>query len=121
MNKLKKETIEKFEELKENLTYNDTEKNYCDLVNIAIDYDNEAQDELYLYDTIQELCNFVDEDIMDYLIKENSTSLTRLRYFIGNTSDAVIYKLDSYGNLENVTDDDFEYCVDACLDKLKEI
>ena len=125
MKELIKETIKNFEELKKNLSYNDTEENYCNLVNIAVDYDNEAQDDLYLYDTIHEICEFVDEEIMDYLIKENSSSLTRLRCFIGDTFDAVIYKLDGYGNLENVEDDDFEYCIDECIerlnDKLKEL
>lgn len=120
MEKLKEKTIKKFEELKERLFKNTTEENYCTLVNTAIDYDNEAQDNLYLYDTIQELVYFVDEEIMEYLIKENSTSLCRLRYFINDTYDADIYKLDGYGNLENVSNDDFEFCIDECINKLKE-
>lgn len=119
MKNLIKETIKNFEELKENLTY-DKEENYCNLVNIAIDYDNEAQDDLYLYDTIQELCNFVDEEILQQLIKENAKDgLSRLRYFINNTYDDTIYKLDGYENLENVDNSDFEYCIDECIEKLK--
>lgn len=119
MKKLIKETIKKFEELKENLGY-DTEENYCNLVNTAIDYDNEAQDNLYLYDTIQELCNFVDEEILQQLIEENSQyGISRLSFFINDAYDDTIYKLDGYGNLENVTDGDFEYCVDECIEKLK--
>ena len=67
------------------------------------------------------MMNFVDEEIMEYLIKENSTSLSRLRCFIGDTYDNNIYKLDGYGNLENVSNDDFEYCIDECIEKLKEV
>ena len=43
LNNLKKETIKKLEELKDNLSYN-YENDYCDMVNIMIDYDNEAQE-----------------------------------------------------------------------------
>lgn len=77
LNELKKETIKKLEEIKNNLSY-DNEENYANMVNTMIDYDNEAQDSLYLYDTTQELVEFVDDEILKYLIKENSDSVSRL-------------------------------------------
>ena len=100
---------------------NTCEDNYSDMINIAIDYDNEAQDNLYLYDTIQEICCFVDEEILQQLIEENAKyGISRLRCFINNTYDANIYKLDGYENLENVSDSDFEYCIDECIEKLQQ-
>lgn len=119
LNELKKETIKKLEEVKNNLSY-DNEKNYVNMINTMIDYDNEAQDDLYLYDTAQELVEFVNDEILKYLIEKNSDSLSRLRYFINNTDDDNIYKLDGYGNLENVDIDDFEFCIDEIITKLKE-
>lgn len=119
LNELKKETIKKLEEIKKNLSY-DNEENYVNMVNTMIDYDNEAQDSLYLYDTTQELVEFVDDEILTYLIKENSDSVSRLRCFINDTNDDNIYKLDGYGNLENVNINDFEFCIDEAITKLKE-
>lgn len=116
---LKKETIKKLEEIKKNLSY-DNGENYRNMVNTMIDYDNEAQDDLYLYDTTQELIEFVDEEILEYLINQNKDSLSRLRYFINDTYDDSIYKLNGYGNLENVERDDFIYCIDEAISKLKE-
>lgn len=69
LNELKKETIKKLEEIKSNLSY-DNEENYANMVNTMIDYDNEAQDSLYLYDTTQELVEFVDDEILKYLIEK---------------------------------------------------
>lgn len=85
LNELKKETIKKLEKIKNNLSY-DNEENYVNMVNTMIDYDNEAQDSLYLYDTTQELVEFVDDEILTYLIKENSDSVSRLRCFINDTT-----------------------------------
>lgn len=117
---LRKETIKKLKDYKECIDQESTEENYTNLINMAIDYDNEAQDNLYLYDTIQELVNFVDEEIVQQLIEENAKyGISRLRYFINTTYDLDIYKLDGYGNLENVTDWDFEYCADECIKKLE--
>lgn len=119
LNELKKETIKKLEEIKNNLSY-DNEQNYSDMVNTMIDYDNEAQDDLYLYDTTLELVDFVNDEILEYLIKENSDSVLRLRYFLNDTNEDTIYKLNVYGNLENVDINDFEFCIDEAITKLKE-
>ena len=61
---LRKETIKKLEDYKEYIDQSMVEENYANLVNIAIDYDNEAQDELYLHDTLQELANL--ENVTDW-------------------------------------------------------
>lgn len=118
---LRKKIIKKLEDYKEYIDQSTTEENYTNLINIAIDYDNEAQDNLYLYDTIQELVNFIDEEILQQLIEINAKyGIARLRYFINNTYDADIYKIDGYENLENVTDSDFKYCADELIKKISE-
>ena len=66
------------------------------------------------------ITEFVDDEILTYLIKENSDSVSRLRCFINDTNDDNIYKLDGYGNLENVNINDFEFCIDEAITKLKE-
>lgn len=119
-NELKEKTIKRLEELKERLSGQTYEENYRDLVNTLIDYDNEAQDTLYLYDSMRETVEFVDDEIMEYLIKDCDNDIDRLRCFIGDTHSDYIYKLDGYGNLENVTDDDFEHCIDNAIEQLKE-
>lgn len=98
--------------LKSNLGY-DMQGNYSDLWNLCVDYDNEHSD-LYLTDRITEE-NYVDDELLEYLIKENSTDIRRLRCFIGDTYDDNIYRLDGYGNLANVEKDDFECLIDELI------
>lgn len=124
INKLKKETIKKLKEIKENLSY-DNEENYRNMINTLIDYDNEAHDNLYLYDRIQEMYNFVDDEILSYYIENEKDDyghydLTRLRYFINNTYDDYIYYINAYGNLENVEKEDFNICIDEAISVLEE-
>ncbi len=121
---LKKDTIKKLEELKNSLSY-DNATNYHDLVNILINYDNEAQDNLYLYDTIQEYYNFVDDELISYIIEEDKRNygyydLDRLRCFINDTRSDDIYILDGYGNLENINDEIITDCINQSIDKLKD-
>lgn len=118
MKNLKIKTIEKLEELKNNLSY-DWEQDYCDMVNTMIDYDNEAQDNLYLYDHLRDCVEFVTWEDMEYLISQCENDVDRLRCFIGDTYSADIYKLDGYGNLENVDKSDFEYCIEEAIDILE--
>lgn len=122
VNELKKETIKKLKELKNNLSY-DTEDNYCNLVNTLINYDNKAQDNLYLYDSCRECVEFLDEELLkyyiEYQIKEFGTC--RVPYMFRSIEfEDSIYKCNAYGNLENVHDDDFIYCIDEAINKLKE-
>ena len=117
---LRKETIKKLEDLKRNL-YGDEEENYTEMVNIMIDYDNEAQDDTYLYDRCQELLNVVDDENLPYLFQENNCC-ERLFYLTGGIKHSSgIYKINDYGNLENVSNDDLGYCIDEAMDQLKEV
>lgn len=122
LNELKKETIKKLEEVKNNLSY-DNEENYCNMINTMIDYDNEAQDNLYLYDTTQELVEFVDDETLQYYVdyQVKSFGLDRLFYMFNGVNNVCgIYVVDGYGNLRDVEWDDFKYCIDEVITKLKE-
>ena len=122
LNKLKKETIKKLEELKDNLSYN-YENDYCDMVNIMIDYDNEAQDDLYLYDITQELVEFVDDETLEYYIDYQIKNFgkDRLFYMFNNVNNVCgLYVVDGYGNLRDVEQNDLIYCIDEAITKLKE-
>ena len=122
LNKLKKETIKKLEELKDNLSYN-YENDYCDMVNIMIDYDNEAQDDLYLYDITQEIVEFVDDELLkDYVDYQITTfGYDRLFYMFNNVNNVCgLYVVDGYGNLRDVEQEDIIYCINEAITKLKE-
>lgn len=122
LNELKKETIKNLEEVKNNLSY-DMEENYCNMINTMIDYDNKAQDNLCLYDTCRELVEFVDEETLQYYIEYQvkEFGMDRLFYmFSGVNNVCGIYKVDGYGNLEDVEIYEFEYCINECINKLKE-
>lgn len=110
------EFIEQLKILKEDLSY-DMEKNYCDIWNACADFDNEHSGS-YITDKITGY-DFVTEDLLEYIVKENATDLSRLRCFIGNTYDADIYMLDGYGNLQNVEESDFENLIDDIVSDLQ--
>lgn len=116
---LRKETIKKLEELKNNLSYS-TEENYCDMINIMIDYDNEAQDKLYLDDMRREILKVVDEELLPYYLESNNDP-QRLFYAMMQVEYADdLYKVNAYGNLENIKPEDFELCIDEAINRLKE-
>lgn len=110
------EFIEQLKILKEDLSY-DMEKNYCDIWNACADFDNEHSGS-YITDKIIGY-DFVTEDLLEYIVKENATDISRLRCFIGNTYDADIYMLDGYGNLQNVEESDFENLIDDIVSDLQ--
>lgn len=122
MEELKKETIKKLEELKNHLSYED-KKNYTDMINIMIDYDNEAQDDLYLYDTCNELVEFVDDELLKIYVKQqlDDFGVDRIIIMLQDVNaQRGVYKIDAYGNVYNVDKEDFIYCIDECVTKLKE-
>lgn len=94
---MKEKTIKKLKELKESINNMD-------------------------YDTIRGLCEFItDDEIKDFgIIQEEfkKGGLDSLRYFINDTFNAYVYKINGYGNLENVNDDNFIYVIDELLERL---
>ena len=123
MEKLRKETIKRLEEVKRNLYNNDNETNYCNMINTMIDYDNEAQDELYLTDRCREMLEIVDDETLQYYLdyQFKNFGMERVPCIFANVDhSASIYKINGYGNLENVNDNDLECCIDEAIDTLKD-
>ena len=93
------------------------------MINTMIDYDNEAQDNLYLYDTTQNLVEFVDDETLEYYIDYQIKNFgkDRLFYMFNNVNNVCgLYVVDGYGNLRDVEKDDFIYCIDEAITELKE-
>ena len=110
------ELIDKLNELKEGLGY-DMSKNYTNIWNACAEYDN-THSGSYITDKITGY-DFVTEDVLEYIVKENATDLSRLRCFINDTYDDDIYMLDGYGNLRNVDNSDFESLIDDIVSDLE--
>lgn len=113
-----KERIENIE-----VTY-DYEQVYCDLINATIDYENDTQDWIF-EDLFQD---FVDYEIAEQYAKQelDNGGLIRLYYFLGNANlNNDLFRIDAYGNLEDVDIDDLQCLKDDILqvieDNLKEV
>lgn len=119
----KRNLIRTLKEIKENLSY-DYRKDYSQIYNACVEIDNKYQQSPYLTDYIS-YQDFVDEESLDYLIQQADNDIDRLRCFIGDTYSADIYKLDGYGNLQNVDYDDMATLCDDLIgivrDNLREM
>ena len=109
MENIKKELLK----IKENLFENTNKENYNKIYNLISDCD-ELLEILYDY-------NFIDyleaENILINETKEGG--IDRARCFIGDTYSDDIYKLNGYGNLANICDQDFESLINDIIDYLK--
>ena len=105
----KRTIIRSLKDIKDNILYA-SEDDYKAIYNICSE-----DDEILEYLEEQ---NYITSNDEDRVIAENSDSIDRLRFFIGDTYSAEIYKLDGYGNLENVTGEDLQ---DLCDDLVKEL
>lgn len=111
-----REFIEELETLRSKLCDHSASENYSNIWNACADFDNGHRG-FYLTDRIQEQ-DFVTEDVLEYIVKKNATELSRLRCFINDTYEDDIYRLDGYGNLANVNDDDFEDLLDLLVEEV---
>lgn len=105
----KRKIIKALNEEKEKIDYASEEEykkiyNLCSSDEVLIEYLDEQ--------------NYITSDDEERVIAENSDSIDRLRYFIGDTYSAEIYRIDGYGNLENVTSEDLK---DLCNDLIHEL
>lgn len=99
-----KELEEKINDIK--ITY-DYEGTYSNLYNAVIDYENETQD----WDI-----DYLFQDIVTYDVAEDIArnelekgGLVRLYYFLGDANcNNDIFKIDGYGNLQDIDKDDLE-------------
>jgi len=115
MENIKNETIEKIKNIE--ITY-DYEESYNDLYNTCIDYMNETQDfsieylfnEIVSYDYVEEMAKYELEN----------GGLVRLYYFLGNANfNNDIFKINGYGNVEDVYKEDLEYLKSEILEILE--
>lgn len=109
-----RELKERIENIKINYNY---EESYTNLYNTVIDYMNDTQD----FDL-----DYLFEDFIDYETAEeiarnelNDGGLIRLSYYLGDTNlNDEIFKLDGYGNLENINIDDLNNLKDEILENI---
>lgn len=113
--------MENLKELKERIenieiTY-DYETTYSELYNACIDYMNDTQtwdfesifDEIYFYDTIEEIAKS----------EIDQGGLIRLYYFLNDVDlNQDIFRINAYGNLENISKDDLEEIKEEILETI---
>lgn len=112
LNKLK-ERVENI-----NVTY-DYEESYCNLKNAIIDYMNTTQDWDF---------DYIGEDIIDYELAEEQAKheleqggLARLYYYLGDANlNNNLFKVDGYGNLQDLEKTDLEYMKEEILDLIND-
>ena len=112
--------LKELKEIVENIeiTY-DYEETYCNLKNAVIDYMNNAQD--WDFETIG-------EDIIDYELAEEQAKheleqygLIRLYYYLGDANlNNPLFKINGYGNLEDIDITDLEYMKEEILDLIND-
>lgn len=106
-----KDKIEKIE------ITNNYDECYGELYNACIDYMNETQnfDLDYLFE------EFVDYETTEERAKyELENGLERLYYFLGDTkiSNNILFRINVYGNLENISKEDLETLKENILDNI---
>ena len=97
----------------------DYEESYCNLRNTIIDYMNDTQD--WDFETIG-------EDIIDYELAEEQAKyeleqggLARLYYYLGDANlNNNLFKVDGYGNLQDLEKTDLEYMKEEILDLIND-
>lgn len=115
MKKLK-ELKERIENVKINYNY---EESYTNLYNTVIDYMNDTQD----FDLEYLFEYFIDYETAEEIAKNelNNGGLLRLNYYLGDTNlNDEIFKLDGYGNLENITIDDLNNLKDEIIENIND-
>ncbi|MBR1984774.1 MAG: hypothetical protein IKA31_03450 [Clostridia bacterium] len=115
----KRKLVRTLKQIKAEMSYLYDEE-YSKIYNACVEVDNKYQKEPYLCDYINDQNFVADDEEMDYLIKQNSDSLERLRYFIGNTYRSDLYQVNAYGNLTNITRDDLKTLCDELIQMLNE-
>lgn len=109
-----RELKERIENIKIDYDY---EESYTNLYNTVIDYMNDTQD----FDLEYLFENFIDYETAEEIAKNElqNGGLVRLRYYLGDVNlNDEIFKLDGYGNLENITIEDLNNLKDEILENI---
>lgn len=111
----KRTAYDELMELRESLSY-DMLKNFEDISRICDEYDYKNFD-ISLGEMLADE-GFLWGTELEDMLRSNSVSTARMRYFIAGTYDADIYRLNGYGNLSNVDEADFINIIDQIADAL---
>ena len=97
----------------------DYDEYYTDMLNATIDYQNETQDWCFEY-LFEDICDYeLAEDRAKYELETGG--LVRLYYFLGNANcNNDIFKIDGYGNLQDIEKDDLDYIKNEILEIIEE-
>lgn len=101
----------KIEEIEITYDYEDT---YNNLYNTVIDYENDTQD----WDFDYLFKEYVSYDLAEDIAKNEleNGGLVRLYYFLGDANlNNDMFRINGYGNLEDINKDDLEYLKDEIL------
>lgn len=117
MKKLLKKLLQKIESIE--ITY-DYEETYNNLYNACADFGNDSGcweldslfEDYYSYDTVEEIAKHELE----------TGGLLRLHYFLaGSELRNEIFRINAYGNLEDIHKDDLDFLKEDIIDKIKEL
>lgn len=114
--KFKKETLETIQNIRERLNcYNiSVAEAYNSLYNACMDYDYKLGDLFY---------DYIDEERAEEMAKHEleSGGLARLYFFMGdvNFNTCELYRLNGYGNLEEVRHGDIEDLLDEAKNRIE--
>ena len=113
----KRELKEKLESItRESFDYN-VEEYYTALYNTCIDYMNDTQD----FDLEELFYNFITYDEAEEIAKNeiDRGGLIRIYYFLGDANlNDDLFRLNGYGNLENVYNDDIDTLKEEIIERL---
>ena len=111
----RKELKEKIENIE--ITY-DYEETYNNLFNTCVEYMNESQ----TWDLERPFEEFVDYEVAEDIGRQEfeKGGLERMRYYIGDTNfwGNEIFRINAYGNLENIYKEDLEMLKEEILEVL---
>ena len=93
---------------------------YTELRNATIDYMNDTQ----TWDFEEMFYDFIDYDLAEDYAKHEleEGGLVRLYYFLGNANfNNEIFRINGYGNLEDITKEDLDCLKEEILEKIEEL
>ncbi len=112
----KRKVIKELKNIKENLSY-DMAADYYKILKTCVEIENDYG-EPYPVDFIEGQDFITEEDVEQRIKEDDDMYLDRIRCFIGDTYSSSIYKLDGYGNLQNITSEDLKSLCDDVVDLL---
>lgn len=98
----------------------DLEKDYCDLINATIDYQNETQTWDFEYIFEEYIDDEILKDTIEYNLKEYG--VWAVRNLLDDIKDENgIYRIDAYGYGHDITTEDLEEIKEEILNKIEVI